>query len=445
MSRRSGRLIVTGLLAVAFAISGVGIWMLFRGKPTPADFLEVVALDGEYALVVRDLSDGDRRDFFSLYHVHEGERWGALIPPYLHAPGRLGIAASPNVATIRVARDGDSQVLGFAMHGPLKAGRLSVADPRPPSPDAYALPDVATVSDVTHAFELFRLGGDAGGIEVTATEIDRGTLLWRQQVPGATAPAWLRPGALILSLPDGLAVLDRKDGAIRTIAVPPGATVAPCILDTVVLVEGVADFAGRCGRRGDAILLATESGGHAWVVAVDATTHAVRWRTDLGAGSFALPGMDLQRRRSPDADPFSGALPPTLPILVGDAAGTARMIALDTTTGAITGTTPPHADLATARLLRDADRSYLFVPATSLLVSFEPGGRISGIASTAGYREVWPAQVAETHVWLYDARRLVVLDGVDLSVTAASTTPPPALDDPTLAAARLGLPVPAAP
>ena len=70
-----------------------------------------------------------------------------------------------------------------------------------------------------------------------------------------------------------------------------------------MLVEGVigaGEFAGRCGRRGDAILLAIERGGHAWVVAVDATTHAVRWRTDLGAGSFALPGMDLQRRRSPD-------------------------------------------------------------------------------------------------------------------------------------------------
>ena len=69
------------LLAVV-TLAVVGAWRALQAKPKAGAIGALIAIDGDYAVLVHDVVSDPGRSFLRLVSVDRGERWGALIPAY---------------------------------------------------------------------------------------------------------------------------------------------------------------------------------------------------------------------------------------------------------------------------------------------------------------------------------------------------------------------------
>src|SRR5262245_29236914 len=100
------------IVLIGAAVAGLGVWYIVRAKPKPGPVIDTIAIDGG-KLVVR-AEDGGERSFLEL-RAGEELKWQALIPHYVGAPGRPGIAWSANAVTVRVERHGRAEVFAFSL------------------------------------------------------------------------------------------------------------------------------------------------------------------------------------------------------------------------------------------------------------------------------------------------------------------------------------------
>jgi PQQ enzyme repeat len=213
MTRRSGFLGFLGpsLVLVGAAAAAVGCWWMVHARSHAADFLDVMALDGETAVAVR-AERTSARDFVELRHFDGAVAWQAMVPPYAGRPGAPALAASPQAISVRVVRDGHSEVFGMSVTNAAKLGALKLAASRPASATGATLPAAVTLTDLHFGFELIgeqpaagAAAGSAGSAWAALVAIDlaTGKQRWQQDLGAAPVAAagvldgavWIRQGS----------------------------------------------------------------------------------------------------------------------------------------------------------------------------------------------------------------------------------------------------------
>jgi hypothetical protein len=457
-ARLSGPILVL-VSAIVVAAAVAGAWYALGRRPSATGIVDVLALDSEYAVMVRDVARDPRRSFLSLMSAERGEVWGAMIPRYeMRHETRTHLTATAGVITVRGSTGGIPYVYVFAAARGAKLGRYALAEaqPVPAVLPATALPAAATqgpgsIAGDGQSFELVASArDDARGAldlvadavaDVVAIDLEQGAPLWRRALgPGPVGPVWLRERHLLVYAAGRLHVLDRRTGVPMH---PEGVALSsPCaISDRVYGIDGgtvhvlslasgelratgiaAARLAGLCGTRGDRDVLAVTEGDTTALVAVDAATQAVHWRLDLGQSLRESPALYLG---SPDA--LAGPMPRFVPVLVGQAEQPA-MAWLDVDTGRIAAAGTPTPLLRDAYVMRAGERFSLWTPAGPTLAVLD--GATGGLAAAVelpGMAPLWPRHVAGGRIWVtrlaHDEDRSghawFVLDDETLAVVAA--------------------------
>lgn len=456
-------LVLASLLLIAAAVAGA--WRLLVQRPSATGIIDLVALDGEYAVMIRNVSRDPGRSFLSLMSTERGEVWGGMIPRYdagsaqpgREQPGHVG--ATAGVISVRVDARGIPYIHAFAAARGAKLGRYPLVpdahDAVPPGKahDTDAAPSIAGDGQL---YELVaRATGAAGAttgatVDVVAIDLEQGRPLWRRTLtsPDAAGPVWLRERYLLVQQGDRLHVLARDTGEPAP-EHPDGVPLsAPCALDdrvygvqdgaVVVLPLGsalrkldalpAARLAGICGRHGNDDLLAViGADGAAALVALDAHTLTQRWRLDLAGPLLVSTSL---YRGAPDA--LAGLLPRFLPVLAGEATAP-RLALIDLATGRTARESAPAPRLRDARILHAGNRFYLWAPEGPTLAVIDGAtGTLTAAAMLPGMAPTWPSHIAGDRVWVYRpagrdttdgaADRMdavwLVLDGATLAVRA---------------------------
>jgi hypothetical protein len=210
MTRRSGFLGVLGpaLVVVGAAAAAVGCWWMVHARSHATAFLDVMALDGETAVAIR-AERKSARNFLELRHFDGAVAWQAMVPPYAGRPGAPAIAASPQAVSVRVVRDGHSEVFGMSVTNAAKLGALKLAASRPASATGATLPAAVTLTDLHFGFELIGeqpAAGVAAGsawAALVAIDLATGKQRWQQDLGAAPVTAagvsdgavWIRQGS----------------------------------------------------------------------------------------------------------------------------------------------------------------------------------------------------------------------------------------------------------
>lgn len=447
-------LVLASLLVIAAAVAGA--WHLLGLRPSATGIIDLAAIDGEYAVVVRNVARDPRRSFLSLISTERGEVWGGMIPGYVagdEQPGHVG--ATAGVVSVRVEASGIPYIHAFAAARGAKLGRYPLV------PDAHdAVPAGATRSagagaSIAGNGQLFELVTTAASaVDVVGIDLEQGRPLWRHTLPGpdGAGPVWLRDRQLLVHQAGRLHILDRSTGQPAPDHADGAPLSSPCALadrvygmqDGAVAVLPLAGgalrkpdaipaagLAGICGRHGnDDVLVVLTADGAAALVAMDAHTLTQRWRLDLGQPPLVSAPL---YRNTPDA--LAGALPRFLPLLVGQA-GAPRLLLIDLDAGRTVRESAPAPRLRDARILHAAGRFYLWTPEGPTLAVIDGAtGTLTAAAMLPGMAPTWPRHIAGGRVWAYRpaghdtadgaADRAVgtwlVLDGVSLAVVATGT------------------------
>ena len=142
-ARLSGRLVVAVVLTIGVGVGALGSWWLVRSRPVPGDFIDAVATPDGGAVVIRH-ERGSKNDFVDVYG-RDRLRWRALIPRYAGAVGTPAIAATSEVVTVRVVRDGHPNVFAFDIEHGRRLASFDLAEGEPADPAVYTKPGLATV------------------------------------------------------------------------------------------------------------------------------------------------------------------------------------------------------------------------------------------------------------------------------------------------------------
>jgi outer membrane protein assembly factor BamB len=452
-------LVLVSLLVIAAAVAGA--WHLLGLRPNATGIIDLSAIDGEYAVVVRNVARDPRRSFLSLISAERGEVWGGMIPGYVagdELPGHVG--ATAGVVSVRVEASGIPYIHAFAAARGAKLGRYPLVPDAHDAVPAGSPPSAgASIAGNGQLFELVTTA--AGAVDVVAIDLEQGRPLWRRTLagPDAAGPVWLRERHLLVHQAGRLHILDRstgqpapdhadgaplsspcaladrvygmQDGAVAVLPLAGGAlrqiNNAPAAPDAVP----ATGLAGICGRHGnDDVLLVVTADGAASLVAVDAHTLTQRWRLDLGQPPLVSAPL---YRNTPDA--LAGPLSRFLPVLAGQP-GAPRLLLIDLDAGRTVRESAPASRLRDARIMHAGGRFYLWTPEGPTLAVIDGAtGTLTAAAMLPGMAPTWPRHIAGGHVWAYRpaghhttdgaADRAVgawlVLDGVTLAVVAAGT------------------------
>jgi hypothetical protein len=453
-------LVLASLLVIAAAVAGA--WHLLGLRPSATGIIDLAAIDGEYAVVVRDVARDPKRSFLSLMSAERGEVWGGMIPGYVagdEQPGHVG--ATAGVVSVRVEASGIPYIHAFAAARGAKLGRYPLV------PDAHdAVPAGATRSagagaSIAGNGQLFELVTTAAGsVDVVGIDLEQGRPLWRRTLagPDAAGPVWLRERHLLVHQAGRLHILDRGTGQPAPDHAEGAPLSSPCALpdrvygmhDGAVSVLPLAGgalrqihapnasdaipatgLAGVCGRHGnDDVLVVVAADGAAALVAVDSHTLTQRWRLDLGQPPLVSAPL---YRNTPDA--LAGSLSRFLPLLAGQA-GAPRLLLIDLDAGRAVRESAPTPRLRDARVLHAGGRFYLWTPEGPTLAVIDGAtGTLTAAAMLPGMAPTWPRHIAGDRVWAYrpaghdttdgPADRAdgawLVLDGATLAVVAAGT------------------------
>ncbi len=194
-----GALAVPGaLLFIAAAVIG-GVRAV-GGRPTPATIVDVVALDRDFAALVREVEDDPGRSFLSLFHRERGEVWGALIPRYSALPFPWsGLATTSGIITVRTTSFNGMEGLAFDAAAGHKLGRFSLV-----KQGGRDLPDIGTVAGLGMSYEFVAVAEPADGEPtpiLVATDIIEGRERGRFPLQSSDIDSvWLQPEALFVYL-----------------------------------------------------------------------------------------------------------------------------------------------------------------------------------------------------------------------------------------------------
>jgi outer membrane protein assembly factor BamB len=416
-------LVLASLLVIAAAVAGA--WRLLGQRPSATGIIDLVALDSEYAVVIRNVARDPGRSFLSLMSAERGEVWGGMIPRYEAGDAQPAhVGATAGVVSVRVDANGIPYIHAFAAARGAKLGRYPLvpdahdAVPAGPARSTAAGPSIAGDGQL---FELVATA--AGAIDVVAIDLEQGRPLWRRTLPGAGAPGpvWLRARHVLVHQGGRVHVLDRATGepaqglvdgvpmtmpcalADRVYGVQDGAVVVlPLTGGALRKVDALAaipatGLAGTCGRHGsDDVLVAVTADGAAVLVSLDAHTLTQRWRLDLGQP--ALVSAPLYRS-TPDA--LAGAWPRFLPVLTGQSSAP-RLVLVDLDAGHAVRESAPAPRLRDARVLGAEERFYVWTPEGPTLAVIDGAtGTLTAAAVLPGMASIWPRHVAGDRVWIY--------------------------------------------
>ena len=457
--RVPGRVFPVVVILVAIIATIVG-WRAMSRRPVPTTIIDTLDIDGEYAVLIRDVADDPERSFLSLYHATRGEVWGALIPRYAATPGReRGVVATDEVITVRAIRNRKAFLMAFdARHGRKLGSVFPLRDEASQSPsprDGAMLPGVDSLGDSGEVFEV--LGAAEGGEVLVGFDLDRGRVRWTTELGSSPIRGMrLRATRVIIEQADGVALADRDNGALERW---PGAA-SPCVtadrmyastgkqpgqgadgqaasnqlqvvgldvaasgdsrVSAAIVAPAWLTLAGPCGVRGDVLVVVVGQGDEAGEAGAMSAVVALRrdalergeiapvWRVDLGRSW----SQDRVTRQAPDRSPMAGELTRFVPVLVG---APDVLVMVDVDTGRIAWQSPQRPSLRDARLMSAAGRHYLYQPGTRNLAVFDgDSGALHQAVILEGYNEVTPYHIAGQRIWLSAGETWTVLDGATL-------------------------------
>lgn len=220
---RNGRLVVVIVLAIGLSLGAVGSWWLVRSRPTPGEFIDVLALPNGSAVVIRH----ERGTDHTFVEVRGPDRllWRGLVPRYAGSPGTLATAATATVLTVRVTRSGHPVVFAFHTATGRKLASFGLADDLPPDPHGYTLPGIATVPAGERSVEV--LGRPGGGARLILVELSARRLAWRVDLPAPPDEVWVEADAVLARRGTEVSAWSIVDGAPRAAggALPPTSAV----------------------------------------------------------------------------------------------------------------------------------------------------------------------------------------------------------------------------
>ncbi|MCG8424622.1 MAG: hypothetical protein MJE77_42565 [Proteobacteria bacterium] len=432
----SNRRLLGRVLTVAFvsltAAAAIASWRALDRKPVAGEIVDVLNLDGEYAVVVRDVVGDPERSFISMFHTRDGERWGALIPRYAtRGSGSTGIAATSEVVTIRTVADNQPKIIAFDGRRGEKLGSVPpLGDRRSPPRSSFGLPAAGSLFARGEVFELFGQPGDWS--VAVGLDLERGSLRWNADLgPAAVRRVWLRSDYLVVERPTEITVVQRRGGDVRTI---PGSGPHCVTTDAIytamnssLRVLSLSDLehqtvslgedlilAGICGRRGRALVLAaTHRDGGSTLLAADVQalergTLRLLWRIDFD-NSWML---DQIARRVPDRTPLAGQLTRFVPLLL---AAPNVLAAIDIDTGSLAWSSWPRPSLGDAYLISGQDKHYLYEPKNNILASLSgTSGTLDAAVKLPDYIAVQPRHIAGNRIWIATGQQWTVLDATTL-------------------------------
>lgn len=190
-----GPYILAAFLILATA-GTTGAWWMLQQRPAARDIIDLVNIDGEHAVVVRDVHNQPDRSFLSLFSREQGERWGALIPAYA-APSaeHAAAAATAGVVAVRTIANDQPTLLFFDGVRGTKLGRLEPLGERS-DPSGLVLPDVAMLAQDGQVFDAY--GQDGRWAELLAVDVRQGMVLWQQRIEGASIRGLELQGSRVL-------------------------------------------------------------------------------------------------------------------------------------------------------------------------------------------------------------------------------------------------------
>ena len=417
----SGPIVVAGFLLLTTA-GVIGGYFVLREHPKPTDIVDIVNLDGETAVVIREVSGPDERSFTSIFQRAHGERWGAMIPRYpADHPARALVAATSEVVLVRTDASGTLGFFAFEGNRGHKLGRIEPFANAPSGP-AGNLPAVGSLSGDGQAFEF--AGVDGTQVELFAFDLQTGTIAWQQRFDDATIErAWLREHHIVIVTKGAgqLLLLERDSGKI---ALETPAQGPICVLPDRVYAnskEGllavdigqpspqtstipivIGQLAGPCGVRRGLHILATWRVGGSSLLALDSTTNRESWRWHT-EGTWRL---DDVARHTPDRIPLSGALTRVVLLALDD-----QLLALDLDTRKVRWRTHASNLAKGSRLMSADDLHYLYQPEGALLAVFEgTNGNLVAARALEGFQPVWPRHIAGNAIWLARDAGFAVID-----------------------------------
>ena len=388
--------------AVVLSLAGVAAWQMLKGKPHAGAYIDVLALDGGFAVGIRDETTSHRA-FVELVGLDEGMRWQALVPGYQVPDGAIGVAVAEHAVTVRFPREGHIQLFGFAAQSARKLGSMTLGHDLPGEPDGHTGATVASVSGGAQSIEV--LEPDGAPARLYAIALGEGRIQWKHDLPrGGVDKLWVTADHVVVAQPGSVSIVDRRDGT---------GSARPWSRACVVPGQGGRDDeileASLCGRRGGTI------------------------HTDATIAPLVGGALDLAVPPSaPDAIPFAGELDRIVPVLV-DAGDAARVVAIDLDLGAIAWETPARPELRGVQLI-DAGAAVLFRTG-ELLVSFDPATGAARAVRVPDTRPLRAHHVAGGLVWIVGPRGLTALDASSLAVRGTWRTGPrvePASDAPAM-------------
>ena len=458
-----GRIFVI-VVAIVATLSGILGWRALHRRPVPTTIVDIANLDGEYAVVIRDVAGEPDRSFISLFHTaNDGatirESWGAVIPAYAaRGKDHSAVAATTEVVAVRTVIDGWPNIIAFdARHGRKLGSVFPLGGPPVAAAASFEPPGVPSLADEGQAFELF--GAPGSWSRVVSLDLVQGKVQATIETGSAVIErAWLRPGHVILERADALTFLARESAQTSRIAKNGRVCVTDdaiyflareSVLATVTLANLLGDpvehrialpggdtLAGTCGvYEGQLILAVTTGQGLGSLVAVGNDASAPAWRIDL---EHPWPA-DLASQPYPDEMSMAGALTRFVPVLVG-APGSAVLAMVDVASGQIAWQSPPRPSLHGARLMQIAGQHYLYAPRSRILAAFGgESGKLGAAVELAGYGAVRPYQIAGGRIWLSAGQRFQVIDAVTLQGLAHGSAPGGPRDVKTQLSSELGL------
>jgi hypothetical protein len=236
---------------VGIAVGGVGIWWMVHARPEPGRVIDALALDGEWAVVVRAETGSDRA-FVELVSTARGALWQAMVPRYAGAPGAPAVAAGKAAVSVRVVRT-QPEVWALSTIDATKLGGITL--------DGYAdgawLRDgpsrVVTAGEGTRSYEVV---DGTRGATVVGIDLSKGSVRWHRAVGGAVLRMTPTAAGVEIETTTGGLVLDPDTGApiagaTPSPAPPPGTLSGALRYDAAAraLVRGDARFAWPAWAR----------------------------------------------------------------------------------------------------------------------------------------------------------------------------------------------------
>jgi len=176
---------------VGVAGGGLGVWYMVHAKPHPGATIETFKVDEAGGELLVRAEDGGDRAFIEARQKGE-TKWQALVPHYEGKTGQPALAWSEKSVTVRVVRDGRSEIFALAMGDGQKLGGFKLAPNH--GPIAQVADGPLTLTDHVRSYEIV-YGADWH--QLVGIDLASGRGLWRTELgPGPIKGAGISGGTV---------------------------------------------------------------------------------------------------------------------------------------------------------------------------------------------------------------------------------------------------------